>query len=154
MNEFFTYILKNSNVRILIYNGDVDLVCNFLGDQWFVERQVAADNTLPVTNARSAWTFRNQIAGWVKQFQRLDLLTVKGAGHFVPTDRAGPGLQMIYNFIKSAPNYSTPTGLDVTPKPLNAPATETPTPTPSNAWRHCWSGVLAVVCYLFLSVFH
>jgi len=119
MADTFAYILQKSQIRILIYNGDVDLVCNFLGDQWFVERQVAPQNKLQVLKNRSQWNFRKQIAGFVKRFERLDLLTVKGSGHFVPSDRAGPALQMIVNFIRNTGDYSKETGIDVSPKPVN-----------------------------------
>jgi len=59
--------------------------------------------------------FRGQIAGYVKRFQNLDLLTVKGAGHFVPTSRSGPALQMLQNFIKNSTDYSDESGLNTTP---------------------------------------
>ena len=31
---------------------------------------------------------------------------LQGAGHFVPMDRAGPALQMMYNFIWNTGDYS------------------------------------------------
>ncbi|KAI6191132.1 Lysosomal protective protein [Aphelenchoides bicaudatus] len=89
-------------MRLLIYNGDVDNACNFVGDQWFIEKTVARNN-LTVAKKHLNWNMRGVIAGYVKQFKKddvtIDLVTVKGAGHLVPTDRPEAAYQMIRNFI-------------------------------------------------------
>ncbi|CAI5456294.1 unnamed protein product [Caenorhabditis angaria] len=108
-------------LRVLIYNGDVDQACNYLGDQWFIEA-LATKNQIPVTKPRDAWRYQTQIAGYAKKFDNqagftIDLLTVKGAGHMVPTDRPGPALQMIANFFRNQ-DYSNPTVIDTTLHPL------------------------------------
>lgn len=108
-------------LRVLIYNGDVDQACNFLGDQWFTEAFVKS-NSIPVTKARADWRYMTQIAGYAKKFDTqngfsIDLVTVKGAGHLVPTDRPGPALQMIANFFRNQ-DYSNPTVIDTSLHPL------------------------------------
>uniref|UniRef100_A0A0M3I5L7 Serine carboxypeptidase n=1 Tax=Ascaris lumbricoides TaxID=6252 RepID=A0A0M3I5L7_ASCLU len=118
----------SSEISILIYNGDVDTVCNFMGNEWLM-RDIANNNQFTV-GERVPWFFRNQVAGYARRYSRaasqgksaitLDVLTVKiinlkGAGHFVPTDRPGPALQMMANFLLKQSNYSSTAGIDVTP---------------------------------------
>lgn len=91
--------------RALVYNGDVDMVCNFMGDQMAV-------NSLnrKVVKPRQPWFYSDsngkQIGGYVIRFDKIDFLTVRGAGHQVPTYRPKQAYQMIYNFINKKP-YST-----------------------------------------------
>ncbi|EDV19964.1 uncharacterized protein TRIADDRAFT_51073 [Trichoplax adhaerens] len=91
--------------RALVYNGDVDMVCNFLGDQWAVHSL-----NLKMIKPRQPWFYSDsngkQIGGYVIRFDKLDFLTVRGSGHQVPTYRPKQAYQMIYNFIYNKP-YST-----------------------------------------------
>ena len=58
--------------------------------------------------ARYGWMFRGRIGGYVKSYPGVDVATVKGAGHMVPTSRPGPMLQLLANFIHNTHNYSLP----------------------------------------------
>uniref|UniRef100_A0A914UYG0 Carboxypeptidase n=1 Tax=Plectus sambesii TaxID=2011161 RepID=A0A914UYG0_9BILA len=135
--SFFQYVINNvkiPNFRILVYNGDVDTICDYLGDSWYI-RDLAISLNM-TSKPRTRWSFRNQIAGYVQRYTAntsvtVDVLTVKGAGHFVPNDRPGPALQMIANFIGNVANYSTATGIDVTPQ--GPPSSGSTTTAPSGA---------------------
>ncbi|KHJ83232.1 serine carboxypeptidase, partial [Oesophagostomum dentatum] len=115
-NEFFQYVIENvqsGKFRFLIYNGDVDTMCNYLGDAWHI-RDVAKENNF-TAGSRYPWFFsgNNQVGGFAQTYTgtggkgisiTIDVLTVKGAGHMVPNDRPGPSLQMITNFMFLSPN--------------------------------------------------
>lgn len=92
------YEFLTSRVRGLIYNGDIDMACNFLGDEWFVESL-----GLQVKEGRRMWHQGGQVGGFVKRFTNLDLVTVRGAGHMVPEDKPAPSLQMITSFLFNKP---------------------------------------------------
>ncbi|XP_038558293.1 cathepsin A-like [Micropterus salmoides] len=86
--------LLSLGLRALVYNGDTDMACNFLGDQWFVE-----DLGLQATTKYQTWLHDDQIAGFYQQFGNITFLTVKGAGHMVPQWAPGPAFHMFQSFI-------------------------------------------------------
>uniref|UniRef100_A0A4W6FGV7 Carboxypeptidase n=1 Tax=Lates calcarifer TaxID=8187 RepID=A0A4W6FGV7_LATCA len=88
--------------RVLVYNGDVDMACNFMGDEWFVEslhQQVEVQ--------RRPWLYNDedgrQVGGFVKEFDNIAFLTVKGSGHMVPSDKPIAAFTMFTRFIKKQP---------------------------------------------------
>uniref|UniRef100_A0A0N5CGB2 Carboxypeptidase n=1 Tax=Strongyloides papillosus TaxID=174720 RepID=A0A0N5CGB2_STREA len=111
---FNSIINSGYPLRFLIYNGDVDMACEFLGDQWFIRNLVKVNNGV-MTSPRAPWTFNfpgfyPRIAGFTTSFRinqiSIDQATVKGAGHFVPEDRSQQMLQLLTNFVKNTGNFS------------------------------------------------
>lgn len=96
MSPFYKKLLQH--YRAMVYNGDTDMACNFLGDQMFV------DNLgLQTLRERRPWRNRHQVAGFVKDFEKLTFVTIKGAGHMVPEDRPPEALQMFTSFLADKP---------------------------------------------------
>ncbi|KAK5873909.1 hypothetical protein PBY51_018909 [Eleginops maclovinus] len=90
--------LLSLGLRALVYNGDTDMACNFLGDQWFVEGL-----GLKATTEYKMWHHDNQVAGFYQQYGNITFLTVKGAGHMVPQWAPGPAFHMFQSFITNGP---------------------------------------------------
>ncbi|OCT62781.1 hypothetical protein XELAEV_18043872mg [Xenopus laevis] len=102
MKDHYLKLLSTMKYRILVYNGDVDMACNFLGDQWFVD---SLQQKLQVQ--RRPWLYneggQQQIGGFVKEFSNLSFLTIKGAGHMVPTDKPNAAFIMFSRFLQNEP---------------------------------------------------
>ncbi|XP_072135373.1 lysosomal protective protein-like isoform X1 [Mobula birostris] len=95
METFYLSLLR-TGLRALVYNGDTDMACNFLGGNWFVRslNQAKTVNYQP-------WICNNQIAGFYEQYGRLTFLTVKGAGHMVPQWAPPQALKMFESYLSN-----------------------------------------------------
>ncbi|XP_030067878.1 lysosomal protective protein [Microcaecilia unicolor] len=100
--EQYLKLLSTKKYRILLYNGDVDMACNFLGIEWFVDSLQQE-----LQGKRRAWTYKErnstQIGGYVKEFANMTVLTVKGSGHMVPTDNPKLAFIIFHNFLENQP---------------------------------------------------
>nr|XP_050024146.2 lysosomal protective protein-like [Dermacentor andersoni] len=99
MREVVQDLAESGQLKALVYNGDVDMACNFLGGDWFV-------NSLGYepTSEYRMWHVGQVIAGFVQNFEHdVIFVTVKGSGHMVPLDKAQESLHMISNFLSGTP---------------------------------------------------
>ncbi|KAF7232171.1 hypothetical protein EG68_10525 [Paragonimus skrjabini miyazakii] len=96
--------ILHANVSVTLYSGDVDLVCNHMGTEWFLDDlQLQADQS-----NFTRWLFvdedkTKQIGGWEKQWKLnnavLRFVTVRGSGHMVPQDKPIQALNLFTDFL-------------------------------------------------------
>ncbi|XP_064477212.1 lysosomal protective protein-like [Ornithodoros turicata] len=99
MRGWVKKLVDAGRLRALIYNGDFDSVCDYLGDEWFVDSL-----GYEATSGYNPWFVDGQVAGYYRTHKgNLTFLTVKGAGHMVPEDKPQEALQMITRFLKNEP---------------------------------------------------
>jgi cathepsin A (carboxypeptidase C) len=101
MKYFLDWFWRNHpEGRILLYAGDMDMACNFIGVQEF-----AASLKRPITHEYTNWMYEKnhknqQIGGFMRRWDGLTFATVRGAGHMVPTDRPASSFHLFSHFIK------------------------------------------------------
>ena len=93
-NEFKELIEKHKIQTFIVYNGDNDIVCDFLGDQQFVD-----ELRYKLVEKYKKWTIGGRTAGFVKRYEGISFMTVRNAGHMVPTDQPEAALAIIKELI-------------------------------------------------------
>jgi cathepsin A (carboxypeptidase C) len=104
MKDFSPFVadLLNDGIHALIYAGDVDYICNYLGNKaWTLsldwknkaEFNAAQDHEWGEGDSEAG------TAGLAKSANGFTFLQVYDAGHMVPTDQPKVALDMITNFI-------------------------------------------------------
>ncbi|ELU03509.1 hypothetical protein CAPTEDRAFT_187771 [Capitella teleta] len=98
MTDYFLRVLVK-NKRILMYYGEADIICNYLGGRWFVQSL-----NQPVVKEHTTWRYFDkhaeiQVGGGVEEYRNLLYVSVKGAGHFVPKQTADKAFFLFRQFI-------------------------------------------------------
>ena len=87
--------------RVMIYAGDADIICNELGNRWWVDALEWSGSKAWAEAKDEPWEVDGEHAGTVKSVGGLSFVSVAGAGHMVPMDKPKQGLHMIKSFIQN-----------------------------------------------------
>lgn len=91
----------NDGIKVLIYAGDQDFICNWLGNQAWTQalpwpHQGDFNTTAPVD-----WNVAGKKAGELQSSNGFSFLRVLDAGHMVPRDQPENALAMLNAFISN-----------------------------------------------------
>lgn len=94
-------VLLSAGVRVTIYEGVEDLICNFYGATATLETlrwpgQSGFNNAANVT-----WHVSGGVAGSARTYANLTYVNVLAAGHMVPHDQPANALDLITRFLKN-----------------------------------------------------
>eukprot|EP01138_Halocafeteria_seosinensis_P011583 gb/GECG01011832.1/.p1 GENE.gb/GECG01011832.1/~~gb/GECG01011832.1/.p1 ORF type:complete len:450 (+),score=49.28 gb/GECG01011832.1/:1-1350(+) len=95
--------LLENNIPVLIYAGDVDFICNWLGNKaWALDLKWSGKQAFNEA-ADNAWNVKGQQAGEVRTANGFTFLRVFNAGHMVPQDQPQAALAMLKTFLNQSP---------------------------------------------------
>eukprot|EP00029_Vermamoeba_vermiformis_P013256 TRINITY_DN8172_c0_g1_i1.p2 TRINITY_DN8172_c0_g1~~TRINITY_DN8172_c0_g1_i1.p2 ORF type:complete len:436 (-),score=163.13 TRINITY_DN8172_c0_g1_i1:69-1376(-) len=92
-----------ANVRVLVYSGDKDFICNYIGGQRWVATMDWTGKDAYNKAPENAWNVKGKQAGTSKTAQGLTFLRVFEAGHMVPMDQPANALAMLTAFLNNKP---------------------------------------------------
>ncbi|CAG2175402.1 unnamed protein product [Oppiella nova] len=92
--------------RYVVYNGDFDIMCDFVSDQRFVDGIAVSTKSQKIESYRE-WRVDGKpdgvLGGFVQHYENgLSFVLVRGAGHMVPEDKPEAGLQVFKHLLGKA----------------------------------------------------
>ena len=91
--------ILQQNLPVLIYAGDKDFICNWLGNQaWADKLEWSGSKEFSKAPVRK-WKVDGKHAGDVKNYEHFTFLRVFGGGHMVPYDQPENALDMVNRWV-------------------------------------------------------
>ncbi|KAI5960387.1 uncharacterized protein KGF55_004679 [Candida pseudojiufengensis] len=95
--------LLNKNIPVLIYAGDKDFICNWLGNYAWVNKLEYNNSEHFANLPLKPWkpsSSKGKIGGQVKNYDIFTFLRIYDAGHMVPFDQPSNALDMLNSWIQ------------------------------------------------------
>uniref|UniRef100_A0A1J3DA97 Carboxypeptidase n=1 Tax=Noccaea caerulescens TaxID=107243 RepID=A0A1J3DA97_NOCCA len=94
--------LLEDGINMLVYAGEYDLICNWLGNsRWVNSMEWSGKESFKATK-EVPFVVDGKEAGSLKSFGQLSFLKVKDAGHMVPMDQPKAALNMLKSWMKNS----------------------------------------------------
>ncbi|KAJ1307942.1 hypothetical protein OPQ81_002019 [Rhizoctonia solani] len=99
-NQWYIAGLLERGIRVLIYVGTYDWICNWVGNQkWVLALDWTGSAEFTAQKDRD-WVVDGQVAGFTRSANGLTFATVNAAGHMVPYDKPKEALAMLDRWLK------------------------------------------------------
>ncbi|KAL2507495.1 Serine carboxypeptidase-like 48 [Forsythia ovata] len=95
--------LLQNGVKLLVYAGEYDLICNWLGNSRWVDAMVWSGQKDFVSAPFVPFRVDEVEAGLQKSHELLTFLKVHNAGHMVPMDQPKASLEMLQRWMQGIP---------------------------------------------------
>lgn len=92
--------LLEDGIKVLVYAGEEDLICNWLGNFWWVRDMVWSGKNEFGASPTTPFLVDGEEAGMLQSHGPLAFLKVKEAGHMVPMDQPKAALQMLKDWMQ------------------------------------------------------
>lgn len=90
-----------NNIKVLIYNGQNDVVVNNAGVLQYLNSLNWPGIQAWKRTPKQIWTINHSVRGWAKVSGNLWFAMVNGAGHMVPTDQPESAFSLIGHFLNN-----------------------------------------------------
>ncbi|KAJ0700726.1 putative carboxypeptidase D [Helianthus annuus] len=93
--------LMGSGIRFWIYSGDIDSRVAVTTTKYAIKKL-----TTTIKTPWYPWYLKGEVGGYVVEYENLTFLTIRGAGHFVPSYQPARALALFSSFLDGKPPVS------------------------------------------------
>jgi len=92
--------LLESNYKVMIYNGQLDVIIPFAQTENFLNALEWSGKYIYAMAPRTIWKVQGDVAGYARKAKNLTQVMVRNAGHILPYDQPKWAFDMIQRFVQ------------------------------------------------------